>query len=138
MKQILNELCSSSSSLQNRGPKFVTIYISEAHASDGWYFPFVPHSMKGQPGCIKNHVTIEDRINAAKAFSQAVDFPQAAEIVVDAMNDQLCDAYEAWPERLYIVVRGVVVYKGGQGPFGYRLEEVQRWLSNNNNNNTVK
>jgi hypothetical protein len=45
------------------------------------------------------------------------------------MRGQVVDRYEAWPERLYIVLDGAVVYKGGFGPFDYRLDEVQDWLA---------
>ena len=44
------------------------------------------------------------------------------------MAGHLVQRYGAWPERLYIVIDGVVVYKGGMGPFDYRLYEVRQWL----------
>jgi hypothetical protein len=38
--------------------------------------------------------------------------------------------YAGWPERFYIVdERGVIVYKGKPGPFGYHPEEVESWLA---------
>lgn len=45
------------------------------------------------------------------------------------MKNHVYDHYDAWPERLYIIVDGVIVYKGGNGPFGYCLWEVQEWLA---------
>ena len=39
------------------------------------------------------------------------------------------DVYGAWPERLYIIVDGTIVYQGGLGPFDYKLHEVQHWLA---------
>ena len=38
------------------------------------------------------------------------------------------DAYGAWPERLYIVCNKIIVYKGGLGPSGYLLDEVENYL----------
>ena len=32
--------------------------------------------------------------------------------VFDSMDGEACDRYDAWPERLYIVLNGVIVYKG--------------------------
>jgi hypothetical protein len=38
--------------------------------------------------------------------------------------------YAGWPERFYIVdERGIIVYKGKPGPFGYHPEEVEFWLA---------
>lgn len=45
------------------------------------------------------------------------------------MAGHAVDRYGAWPERLYIVHDGLIVYKGGKGPFDYHLGEVQAWLS---------
>ena len=38
------------------------------------------------------------------------------------------DSYAAWPERLYIVRNKTIVYKGGTGPSGYKLDEVEQYL----------
>jgi hypothetical protein len=38
--------------------------------------------------------------------------------------------YAGWPERFYIVdERGIIVYKGKPGPFGYHPEEVESRLA---------
>ena len=44
---------------------------------------------------------------------------------MDLITNQIMSAYEAWPERLYIILNGVVKYKGGTGPFYYVPEEVK-------------
>jgi len=44
------------------------------------------------------------------------------------MADTARLAYDAWPERLYIIDAGKVVYKGDPGPYGYDLGEVEAWL----------
>lgn len=44
------------------------------------------------------------------------------------MSDSANRSYAAWPERLYIIVDGVIVYKSGPGPFGYVLDDVRSWL----------
>jgi hypothetical protein len=66
-------------------------------------------------------------------------------VYVDSMNDTLCRAYHAHPERLYVLRGGVdapkkngassfamavptatVVFQGGEGPFGYSIKEMMR------------
>jgi len=100
--------------------RFLTIYIEEAHAIDAWYLP------KGGYPDIRQHVTLDDRIAAANLFVKNLDFP--IETVVDCIRNETNFHYRAVPERLYIVMNGVVVYQGGKGPFTYRLDEVLAWF----------
>jgi type I thyroxine 5'-deiodinase len=76
--------------------------------------------------CIKHHQTNDERISAAQKFVDDYKFP--IETVVDTMANEANRRYDAWPERLYVIVDGVVVYKGGPGPFDYRLDECLGWL----------
>jgi type I thyroxine 5'-deiodinase len=39
--------------------------------------------------------------------------------VVDGMDDAACEAFSAWPERMYIVNGGRIHYRGGQGPYDF-------------------
>eukprot|EP01035_Chromulina_nebulosa_P018783 gene18783-24550_t len=110
----------------NAEAKLLTIYIEEAHAVDEWHLPDAPDVKKGI-AIIKAHQNLNDRLTAAKTFISCKKF--VCETVVDSWASNIVDRYEAWPERLYIIVDGVVVYKGGEGPFDYRLDEVQDWLA---------
>ena len=49
------------------------------------------------------------------------------------MLDAVNISYGAAPIRMYIVQKGQVVYEGGAGPMGYRLDHVREWLDNNFN-----
>ena len=49
-------------------------------------------------------------------------------LMVDLMDNKAGTAYAAMPERLYIVLDGKIVYEGLQGPFDYRLDEVEEYL----------
>jgi len=100
--------------------RFLTIYIQEAHAKNGWYL--------AKSGCpaIMDHLTLTDRIDAAKLFVKNLNFP--IETVVDSLKDEANIQYRAWPERLYIVMNGAIVYRGGFGPFDYKLAEVMAWF----------
>lgn len=52
--------------------------------------------------------------------------------VVDRMDNQVDDAYAGWPERLFIIgTDGRIQYAGGRGPFGFKPDEVKRWLERN-------
>jgi len=96
----------------------IHMYISEAHASDGWHF--------SNNVCYRTPHTIEDRLAIARDFSSDlhIKFP----VLVDDMTDE-CDAkFRAWPERLFVIENGVVVYRGGIGPFGYHPSEVAAFL----------
>jgi hypothetical protein len=59
-------------------------------------------------------------------WSDAVDEFDAEAYAASAA--QANARYAAWPERLYVVVDGVVAYKGGPGPCGYVLDDVRTWL----------
>ena len=121
MVDIYNNYCHGESQVA----KMITIYIEEAHAVDMWYLPESPDATTD--AAIYSHRVIQDRMRAANRFIQNKSFP--IEMVLDTMNGDVVDCYDAWPERLYIIVDGVVVYKGENGPFGYRLDEVKDWLA---------
>ena len=69
---------------------------------------------------------MEERLAAAEilAGTQA-----PCPIVVDNMADDANRHYGVVNERLYIVLNGRIVYKGGFGPLGYSIQEVEDWLS---------
>ena len=98
---------------------FVTVYIEEAHAADGWAF--------NNNVSINKHCQIEDRISAAKRLLEhKPTFP----IVCDGMNEEANFTYGGLYERLYIIHRGKIAYQGGRGPRLYFLKEVVEWLEN--------
>ncbi len=92
--------------------KLLTIYIEEAHPLDEWFLPEAPDVITGK-ALISTHRSLEDRLAAARRFKAEKQFP--IELVVDSMSGEVADRYDAWPERLFIVVDGVVVYYGGCG-----------------------
>eukprot|EP00753_Platysulcus_tardus_P018588 PLAT6940.1.p3 GENE.PLAT6940.1~~PLAT6940.1.p3 ORF type:complete len:122 (+),score=57.19 PLAT6940.1:372-737(+) len=97
---------------------FLTIYIREAHATDGWTFP---------GGVQLPYVTsIDERLQRAAKLKETQGLKT---VVSDTMDNQSMLTYAAWPERLYIIKDGRVIYKGGEGPYGYKPEEVDALLS---------
>lgn len=105
--------------------QLLTIYIEEAHASDEWKLPESTVEVE-MATSIAVHQSISERLEAAKLFQVRRNFQ--SEIVCDSMDGNIVECYDAWPERLYIILNGVIVYKGGIGPFDYKLWEVQEWL----------
>lgn len=57
------------------------------------------------------------------------DISPASPYFCDPIDDNTRFAFEAWPERLFIIADGKVAYRGGEGPFDYKTEEVAEWLA---------
>jgi len=101
---------------------FVTIYISEAHPAERNHF-------NGNYD-ITSHPNMEARLEAAKVLrEEAGENLEGCPIVVDPMDDRTNLAYGGWPERLYVIKDGLVVFEGGMGPFLYDVQKVDDFLS---------
>ncbi len=78
--------------------------------------------------CYPQPKTLAQRVAIANDFVR--QFHYGVPVVVDDMDNRANALYAGWPERFYIVdERGAIVFKGKRGPFGYRPEEVESWLS---------
>ena len=106
---------------------FLTIYIQEAHPTDGWAF--------GNNYDIKQHTTLQERLVAAEIVVEKIS---PCPVYVDPMSNESTLAYAALPERLYIIVDGVIKYAGDVGPHGYKPGEVRDWLNRNVENKKSK
>ena len=68
-----------------------------------------------------------ERLGAARLCS--VRLLLTIPTLVDTMNNAACEAYSAWPERIYIVnTDGIVHYKGGPGPYGFDPRDAEKSL----------
>ncbi len=108
---------------------FLSVYISEAHPVDGWWFGkglskwLVKLYSPRVSMDIYAHKTLEERRKAAGQCQDALLYE--IRIYVDEMDDAVSEAYAAYPDRLYLVgADGKVVYAGGLGPFGFRPSEL--------------
>jgi len=99
---------------------FVTVYISEAHPSEEANFT-------GNID-IAQHKNFEERVEASKILLDRKSAEDNYKLVVDLMDNKASTAYAAMPERLYVILDGKIVYEGLQGPFDYRLNEVEEYL----------
>lgn len=103
--------------------EFLTIYIAEAHPSDRWALPDLNDSLGI---CYRVPRKIENKIYIAKDFIRHFNYP--IPLYVDSMQDDTMTTYSAYPERLYLIKDGKIVYKGGPGPYCYCLEELEEYL----------
>lgn len=95
--------------------QFLTIYIREAHPTDGWYM--------GQHD-IRSHRSMEERREVAGQCEVALQY--GIPTLVDEMDDAVCNAYAAHPDRLFLVGRdGRIAYAGGRGPWGFKPAELK-------------
>ena len=86
---------------------FITVYVTEAHPSDGWLLPGDSYDF------LKQHTTIEERISAAKMLKESgVPCP----VLIDTMDNESLYEYGSFPEALYIIENGIVKFKG-LGPY---------------------
>jgi len=97
---------------------FISVYISEAHSTDEWRFE--------NNVCYKQPRILQERIKIATDFVERENC--IVPLVVDLMDNNANKKYFAFPERLFIVVDGVLEYAGLQGPYDYNLDEVEEWL----------
>lgn len=90
----------------------------EAHTQDTWPL--------GQHVCVNAHKTIEDRINVASQFIEAVDWK--LETVVDNMDNTFLFDFKAHPERFYVVVDGKMAFKAYPENAYYHVSDMKDWL----------
>lgn len=104
--------------------RFLTLYIKEAHPTDEW----AVETNEKESVCYPQPKTTAERVAIANDFVKR--FHYEIPLAIDPIENPANAAYAGWPERLYVVdEKGAIVYKGKPGPFGYRPEEVEAWLT---------
>ncbi len=77
---------------------------------------------------VKQPTTAKERTAVAKACCESLGITMP--MVVDEMDDRVGHAYSGMPDRLYVLdADGRVVYKGGRGPFGFKVGEMEQSLA---------
>ncbi len=98
---------------------FHWVYIREAHAIDG---PRPSRTVQ-----IKQPTTDEEREAVATNCAEAIDL--RIPLLIDDIEDTVMKAYDAWPDRLFIINSdGRISYRGGRGPGGFNVAEMERAL----------
>lgn len=103
---------------------FYIVYIREAHASDStWPVPYAKE--KG----ITQHKDFAERCTVADSLVK--DKKLTIPFLIDDMENTAGDAYQAWPDRVYLVRSdGTLGVAGQRGPWGFApaLAEARDWL----------
>ena len=115
---------------------FVTVYISEAHPSEEANFTgnidIAQHKVSSNSLLnlywMENVQNFQERVEASKILLDHKSAEDNYRLMVDLMTNKAGTAYAAMPERLYVVLDGKIIYEGLQGPFDYRLDEVEEYL----------
>ncbi len=99
--------------------EFLVVYLKEAHPADGW-------SMQVNPKLryVKDPVTETERFQVAN--SCMLDLAIKIPCVIDSMDNSTMQAYNAFPDRLYLIGKdGRIAFKGGPGPWGFKPDELE-------------
>jgi hypothetical protein len=102
---------------------FLTVYVREAHPTDGWR-----SASNDKVGIsVAQPTTVDDRIKVAGSCGARLEITMP--LLVDALDDRVGHAYSGMPDRLYIIdTVGRVAYKAGRGPFGFKPAEMEQSL----------
>src|SRR5215216_8123971 len=99
---------------------FLAVYVKEAHPEDGW----VLSENRDEDIAVVDPVGDAERESVA--LSCAVALRLNMPMAIDAVDNEVARVYGGWPDRLYLVgADGRVAYRGGEGPFGFKPEELQ-------------
>jgi type I thyroxine 5'-deiodinase len=104
--------------------EFVTVYVREAHPIDD-----VPATETNAKAgfLIKQPATLDERCTVAGRCYATLHLQST--MVVDEIDNRVGQAYDAAPDRLYVIDReGRVAYRGGPGPFGFNPSEMEQTL----------
>ena len=66
-----------------------------------------------------DHVMLTNVIS--KHFDCVIFCSTVGKLLADKLDNEACKAYGSFPDRLYIVDNGKIVYQGGLGPFEYKV-----------------
>lgn len=96
------------------------VYIAEAHAMDSAW-PFVG----GKAPLVQEPVTTKERMELCGKCVVAMEIQQIPALV-DKIDDEVNQAYNAWPDRLFLVGKdGKIAFRGGPGPFQFLPDKLE-------------
>jgi hypothetical protein len=97
------------------------VYIREAHPADGWVLP----ENRRSGVSVVDPTTDDERATVASACAASLRLQMP--MAVDGVDNAVASAYGGWPDRLYLVGSdGRIAYQGGEGPFGFKPDELER------------
>jgi hypothetical protein len=107
--------------------EFLLVYIREAHPDS---ILLTVKDGKEVLERIEQTDTWEARAEHAEVCLESLKL--SVPTVIDREDNKVNSAYAAWPDRMYVVgIDGLIAYKGGPGPGGFKPGEVEEWLKKN-------
>lgn len=103
---------------------FFVVYIREIHPSDGWQVA----TNERDGVLVRQPLSFDERVEVGQTCvtHMALELPA----LVDDMDDAVCEAWAALPERLYLVgTDGTIAYKGGMGPMDFDPAEWEQAIT---------
>ena len=111
--------------------EFLSIYIREAHPTDGWWLGGGLMGLLLRLGKYRAATDVYDppTIEARRAVAGRCEttLKYGIRTLIDEIDDAVNQAYAALPTRLYLIgTDGRVAYAGGLGPWGFKPAELKR------------
>jgi Iodothyronine deiodinase len=108
----------------SEGVHFLAVYIREAHPEDGWIIP------ENRRSGLAVHDPQTDDERRVVASTCAVNLRMRMPMVIDRVDNAVASVYGGWPDRLYLIRSdGRIAYQGGEGPFGFKPEALERAIA---------
>ncbi|WP_152053867.1 deiodinase family protein [Tautonia marina] len=103
---------------------FLLVYVREAHPTDGWHM----FDNFRQGYTLPQPTDDAGRVEVARLCQRTLDLGMP--MVVDSIEDPVGTLYSGMPARLYLIDReGLVAFKSGRGPFGFKPAELEQALA---------
>jgi Iodothyronine deiodinase len=101
--------------------RFLVVYIREAHPEEGWILP----ENRRSGIAVQEPATDDERREVASSCAANLEMTMLT--VIDGVDNAVASAYGGWPDRLYLIGSdGLIAYQGGEGPFGFKPQELER------------
>ncbi len=105
--------------------EFISVYIREAHPSDGWVSP---RNIR-EDIVFTEPATDEERTEIAVVCQRMMDLQMP--MVIDSIDNDAENKYISTPIRLFVIdAGGKLTYVGGEGPFGFKPDEFEAAIKN--------
>ena len=105
--------------------EFLSIYIREAHASDGW----VSLGNLSENISVAEPTTDDERTEVASICQSMMGLQMP--MLIDSIDNDAESKYISVPMRLFVIdAGGMLTYVGGEGPRGFLPDEWEDALKN--------
>jgi len=70
--------------------------------------------------------TLTERKNNRKRFIRDYNFQ--FKMLIDTIDNNFDEAFAAWPERYWVIYKGIIVFMAEVGPHGFKLDLLKNFL----------